>query len=206
MRIPVRTSSRCDRHSLHFIFARKAFNQTAAFAARLDVMENLASSATRQADAAPLLPSHERRSPNHRSGPAQIETTEEGVASTAVNRAPSSDGPTFLLPHPVPPGPGFEDVRQPAVWVLVGGLPLGARRFFMAAIRSTRTARAGVRTLAWRRVYAPVAACIGEWTRRKESISAIEALPIRHIPAIRTLPAAALDIIRFRDRLRRLRA
>src|SRR5882762_7485483 len=138
-----------------FIFARKAFNQTAALRARLDVMETLASSATAARPMPPPLPAQEAPIAPSAADQIRIETTEEESPPPSQPVAPS---PMPDIPAAAPasqPGPGFEE-RIGTRWVVwVGALTL-------ALLAS------------------------GEWTRRKESISAIEALPIANIPAILT--------------------
>ncbi|HTG07314.1 MAG TPA: DUF2339 domain-containing protein, partial [Bradyrhizobium sp.] len=84
------------------------------------------------------------------------------------------------------PGPGFEE-RIGTRWVVwVGGLTLALGGFFMVRY-SIDAGLLGpeVRTLLGG-AFALALLAAGEWTRRKESISAIEALPIANIPAILT--------------------
>ena len=87
------------------------------------------------------------------------------------------------MPPPVQqPGPGFEE-RIGTRWVVwIGGLTLALGGFFMvrysidAGLLGPR-----VRTLLGA-LFALALLGAGEWTRRKESISGIEALPIANIP------------------------
>jgi uncharacterized membrane protein len=97
------------------------------------------------------------------------------------------------VPPPLPqPEPGFEE-RIGTRWVVwVGGLTLALGGFFM--VRYTIDAGLlgpGVRTLLGG-AFALALLGAGEWTRRKESISAIEALPIANIPAILTAAGTAV--------------
>ena len=167
-----------------FIFARKAFNQAAALRARLDLMETVASSATAAGPTPPPLPAQEAPIAPSASDQIRIETTEE--------ESPPPGQP--VAPPPMPdipaaasqPGPGFEE-RIGTRWVVwVGGLTLALGGFFMVRYSiDAGLLGPGVRTLLGG-AFALALLASGEWTRRKESISAIEALPIANIPAILT--------------------
>jgi len=103
-----------------------------------------------------------------------------------VNRWRRLRCPTFRLPHPHPNPSGFEE-RIGTRWVVwVGGLTLALGGFFMVRY-SIDAGLLGpeVRTLLGG-AFALALLASGEWTRRKESISAIEALQIANIPAILT--------------------
>ena len=175
------------------IFANKAFNQVAALRARLDAMEALAALATTTA-VPPPLPAYKAPIAPSASDQTRIETTE--AEAPPIQRevmpqpASASDMP---VPPPLPqPAPGFEE-RIGTRWVVwVGGLTLALGGFFMvrysieAGLLSdqVRTALGGAFALAL--------LVAGEWTRRKESISAIDALPIANIPAILTAAGTAV--------------
>src|SRR5882672_1222721 len=169
-----------------FIFARKAFNQTAALRARLDVMETLASSATAARPMPPPLPAQEASIAPSAADQIRMETTEEESPPPSQPVAPP---PMPDIPAAAPasqPGPGFEE-RIGTRWVVwVGGLTLALGGFFMVRY-SIDAGLLGpeVRTLLGG-AFALALLASGEWTRRKESISAIEALPIANIPAILT--------------------
>jgi uncharacterized membrane protein len=76
------------------------------------------------------------------------------------------------------------------VWV--GGLTLALGGFFMVRYSiDAGLLGPGVRTLLGG-LFALALLAAGEWTRRKESISAIEALPIANIPAILTAAGTAV--------------
>ena len=96
-------------------------------------------------------------------------------------------------PPPLPPAqPGFEE-RIGTRWVVwVGGLTLALGGFFMVRY----SIEAGLLSDAVRTflggAFALALLAAGEWTRRKESISAIEALPIANIPAILTAAGTAV--------------
>src|SRR3981189_1948560 len=90
------------------------------------------------------------------------------------------------------PGPGFEE-RIGTRWVVwVGGLTLALGGFFMVRyLIDAGLLGPGLRTLLGG-LFALALLAAGEWTRRKESISAIEALPIANIPAILTAAGTAV--------------
>src|SRR5882762_6737943 len=114
-----------------FIFARKAFNQTAALRARLDVMETLASSATAARPMPPPLPAQEAPIAPSAADQIRIETTEEESPPPSQPVAPP---PMPDIPAAAPasqPRPGFEE-RIGTRWVVwVGGLTLALGGFFM---------------------------------------------------------------------------
>ncbi len=96
-------------------------------------------------------------------------------------------------PPPLPPAePGFEE-RIGTRWVVwVGGLTLALGGFFMVRYSiEAGLLGPGVRTMLGG-LFALALLAAGEWTRRKESISAIEALPIANIPAILTAAGTAV--------------
>ncbi len=169
-----------------FIFARKAFNQAAALRARLDLMETVASSATAAGPTPPPLPAQEAPIAPSAADQIRIETTEEESPPPGQPVAPP---PMPDIPAAAPasqPGPGFEE-RIGTRWVVwVGGLTLALGGFFMVRYSiDAGLLGPGVRTLLGG-AFALALLASGEWTRRKESISAIEALPIANIPAILT--------------------
>jgi uncharacterized membrane protein len=98
---------------------------------------------------------------------------------------PAAVGGVAAMPPPLPqPGPGFEE-RIGTRWVVwVGGLTLALGGFFMVRYSiDAGLLGPGVRTLLGG-AFALALLAAGEWTRRKENISAIEALPMANIPAI----------------------
>src|SRR5882757_4929708 len=121
---------------------------------------------------------------------APSEPDEIRIETTEAEAPPSQPAP----PPPIPdipaaasqPGPGFEE-RIGTRWVVwVGGLTLALGGFFMVRYSiDAGLLGPGVRTLLGG-LFALALLAAGEWTRRKESISAIEALPIANIPAILT--------------------
>ena len=110
-------------------------------------------------------------------------------------RTPRQRMPPSARPRapPLPQAqPGFEE-RIGTRWVVwVGGLTLALGGFFMVRYSiDAGLLGPGVRTLLGG-AFALALLAAGEWTRRKESISAIEALPIANIPAILTAAGTAV--------------
>lgn len=96
-------------------------------------------------------------------------------------------------PPPLPaPAPGFEE-RLGTRWVVwIGGLALALGGFFMVRYSiEAGLLGPGVRVFLGG-LFAAALLGAGEWTRRKESISTIEALPIANIPAILTAAGTAV--------------
>src|SRR5665647_3539243 len=185
-----------------FIFARKAFNQTALLRARLDAIEAAASQARPVTPALTPLQELERTlatsSPSLSPGiaaepPANLDAEPAAaVAGEAPAPTVAAGGPA-AMPPPLPPaGPGFEE-RVGTRWVVwVGGLTLALGGFFMVRYSiDAGLLGPGVRTLLGG-LFALALLAAGEWTRRKESISTIEALPIANIPAILTAAGTAV--------------
>jgi uncharacterized membrane protein len=167
-----------------FIFARKAFNQAAQLRARLDAMEAAAGRAG-PGSATPRVPAEP---------PATIDDA-ESIAPAAVDAAAPNDsaGVTAVMPPALPPSrPGFEE-RVGTRWVVwVGGLTLALGGFFMVRYSiDAGLLGPGVRTLLGG-AFALALLASGEWTRRKESVSAIATLPIANIPAMLTAAGTAV--------------
>lgn len=175
------------------IIANKAFNQVATLRARLDALEAFGTTAAAPPPLPLPLPLPEAIAPSV-SDQTRIETTEaEAPPIQPEIAALPASAPDMPEPPPLPqPEPGFEE-RIGTRWVVwVGGLTLALGGFFMvrysieAGLLSdkVRTVLGGVFALAL--------LAAGEWTRRKESISAIDALPIANIPAILTAAGTAV--------------
>ncbi len=176
------------------IFARKALNQVAVLRARLDLMETLATPAAAPRPAPPPLPANETWVSPTAAAQTRIETTEAEAPpiQPAAEPQPVSEIPASA-PPPLPPAePGFEE-RLGTRWVVwVGGLTLALGGFFMVRYSiEAGLLGPGVRTMLGG-LFALALLAAGEWTRRKESISAIEALPIANIPAILTAAGTAV--------------
>ena len=172
-----------------FIFARKALNQVAVLRARLDA---LGASATATTAMPPPLPARQAPFVPPTSDSTRIKTTEEEAPSIQPAPAPQPAS-EVSAPPPLPQAqPGFEE-RIGTRWVVwVGGLTLALGGFFMVRYSiEAGLLGPGVRTL-FGGAFALALLAAGEWTRRKESISAIEALPIANIPAILTAAGTAV--------------
>jgi uncharacterized membrane protein len=178
-----------------FFFARKALNQAGTLRARLDAIE--AAGLQTRAVPPPLAPLQELEQTLAAPSPA-IAVEEPPSIADAPPAAPAAPpeaarGPTPVPPPPLrQPEPGFEE-RIGTRWVVwVGGLTLALGGFFMVRYSiDAGLLGPGVRTLLGG-AFALVLLAAGEWTRRKESISAIEALPIANIPAILTAAGTAV--------------
>ncbi len=176
------------------IVARKAFDQIAVLRARLDLLETSSAPAPAIRAAPPPLPVHETPVAPSASDQTRIETTEAEAPPIQPDAAqqPGSEIPASA-PPPLPPAePGFEE-RLGTRWVVwVGGLTLALGGFFMVRYSiEAGLLGPGVRTMLGG-LFALALLAAGEWTRRKESISAIEALPIANIPAILTAAGTAV--------------
>jgi len=172
-----------------FILARKAFNQVAMLRARLDAIEAAGAQAR---PGPPPLEAFERTlsTPSPDMAPERPATPVEVEPVAPVIKDGAAGAP---MPPPLPPSePGFEE-RIGTRWVVwVGGLTLALGGFFMVRYSiDAGLLGPGVRTLLGG-VFALALLAAGEWTRRKESISGIAALPIANIPAILTAAGTAV--------------
>jgi uncharacterized membrane protein len=182
------------------IVARKALNQVSELRVRLTALE----AARPLASIAPLTPTATDRrermdtaAPNLAEQPtlatdsvaAARSATEEPIV--AATKATDTAAPVAPVTAP-PAGPGFEE-RIGTRWVVwVGGLTLALGGFFMVRYSIEQGLLGpGVRTILGG-LFALALLAFGEWTRRKESISAIAALPIANIPAILTAAGTAV--------------
>lgn len=170
-----------------FIFARKALNQIDALRARLDALET-AAPLVAATPVPPPVPATETPIAPLAADEVSAETTEE-----APPIPPPSSPPTSDIPAPAPQaGPGFEE-RIGTRWVVwVGGLTLALGGFFLVRYSIEQGLLGpGVRALLGG-LFALALLLAGEWTRRKESLAAIEPLPIANIPAILTAAGTAV--------------
>jgi uncharacterized membrane protein len=174
------------------IVAIKALNQVAALRKRLEALETSPRTATAAAPAAPPpLPRYE--APAAPSVAEEIRTEKvDAVPPIQPESAPPAP-PEMPPPPPLPQTePGFEE-RLGTRWVVwVGGLTLALGGFFMVRYSiEAGLLGPGVRTMLGG-LFALALLAAGEWTRRKESISSIDALPIANIPAILTAAGTAV--------------
>ena len=182
-----------------FIFARKALNQAARLRARLDAMEAVWEARLVRPPLAPLQ-ELERTLAAPSPGiaaeqPPTIGETEPVAPvaddKTAASSAAASGPPA--MPPPLPESqPGFEE-RIGTRWVVwIGGLTLALGGLFMVRYSiEAGLLGPGVRTLLGG-AFALALLAAGEWMRRKENVSTIEALPIANIPAILTAAGTAV--------------
>jgi uncharacterized membrane protein len=175
------------------IFARKAFNQAAALRARLDSMQTLASAAEASTERPPLAAQDSPIVPPAESEIGTAAASEAAPPPLEPAAPPANAAIPVPVPPPLPPAePGFEE-RIGTRWVVwIGGLTLALGGFFMVRYSiEAGLIGPGVRTLLGG-AFALALLLAGEWTRRKESISAIATLPIANIPAILTAAGTAV--------------
>jgi uncharacterized membrane protein len=171
-----------------FIFARKAFNQVDALRARLDAIEAGAPLVTTTAVPS-STPTYETPIVPLAADEISTETVEEAAPIEPASPPPASDD----LPAPASqPGPGFEELIGTRWVVWVGGLTLALGGYFLVRYSiEAGLLGPGVRVLLGG-LFALALLAAGEWTRRKESIAAIEPLPIANIPAVLTAAGTAV--------------
>lgn len=181
------------------VFARKAMNEVAELRQRLEAIQ--AAPATAAASVPPPLTpfeAFERTLPPVPS--AAIPTPPPIVPDVAsvVPVAPSEASEQAASGAAAPPPPlpprdrGFEETIGTRWVVWIGGLTLALGGFFMVRYSiEAGLLGPGVRTMLGG-LFALALLLAGEWTRRKESISAIEATPIANIPAILTAAGTAV--------------
>ncbi|MDF0492367.1 DUF2339 domain-containing protein [Bradyrhizobium yuanmingense] len=182
-----------------FLIAIKSSNQATELRRRLNSLEEMFS-AQRPVQPPPLMPVWEQ-------APAAATTT---AAPEPPPLAPEPEMPPPPLtedassppleddtepgaPPPLPaPAPGLEE-RLGTRWVVwIGGLALALGGFFMVRYSiEAGLLGPGVRVFLGG-LFAAALLGAGEWTRRKESISSIAALPIANIPAILTAAGTAV--------------
>jgi len=172
------------------IVAINAFNQITVLRARLERLERLPRTAAASV-APPPLPQYE---------PAAAPTVAEEIRTETAETAPPvqpepapPSPPEIPAPPPVPEAqPGLEE-RLGTRWVVwVGGLTLALGGFFMVRYSIEANLISDEVRVTLGGLFALALLAAGEWTRRKESISAIAALPIANIPAILTAAGTAV--------------
>ena len=183
-----------------FIVARKAFDQAAVLRARLDAIEAAGLQARPGPPPLTALDELEQTLTATSPGiaaeyPATAAATEQAPLLPEAEPAAPNDaiGVTTAVPPPIPQAPpGFEE-RVGTRWVVwLGGLTLALGGFFMVRYSiDAGLLGPGVRTLLGG-AFALALLAAGEWTRRKENTSAVQALPIANIPAILTAAGTAV--------------
>lgn len=167
-----------------FIFSRKALSRNTALEERIALLEAQLGGALRSAPAAPTA-----------EVPPAVAPTPEPVTAEAApaetSEAPPAP-PTVEVPPVAPERPGFEE-RLGTRWVVwLGGLTLALGGLFLVrySIEAGLIGPKARVVLGW--LFAAVLLAAGEWTRRKESVSTIAALPIANIPAVLTAAGTAV--------------
>ncbi|KWV60900.1 hypothetical protein AS156_26125 [Bradyrhizobium macuxiense] len=177
------------------IFARKALNQVATLRSRLDAIEAAPPAAARPVAPPPLAP-HEEFEPTLSAAPqvapAPPPLPEAASVAPDAQDQPSASAPS-AAPPPLPqPAPGLEETLGTRWVVWIGGLTLALGGFFMVRYSiEAGLLGPGVRVMLGG-LFALALLAAGEWTRRKEDISNIAALPIANIPAILTAAGTAV--------------
>jgi uncharacterized membrane protein len=174
------------------IVARKAFKQAAGLRARLDSIEASSAAAPRSMPSPmppPLTPLQELEQSLATASPG---IAAEQPATAGEPAAPDAASSPTAMPPPSPADPGFEE-RIGTRWVVwIGGLTLALGGFFLVRYSiEAGLLGPGVRTVLGG-LFALVLLAAGEWTRRTESTSHIEVLPIANIPAILTAAGTAV--------------
>jgi uncharacterized membrane protein len=177
------------------IFARKAMNEVAELRQRLEAMPAAAGAPVPP----PLTPfeAFEQTLPPASAAPTPppIVPDVEPVAPGASSERPEQAAGDAAAPPPPPlpqPDRGFEETIGTRWVVWVGGLTLALGGFFMVRYSiEAGLLGPGVRTMLGG-LFALALLLVGEWTRRKESVSSIAALPIANIPAILTAAGTAV--------------
>ncbi|TPQ34488.1 DUF2339 domain-containing protein [Bradyrhizobium guangdongense] len=181
-----------------FLLALKAVNQSGDLRRRLDALEELAARAPQAVPAQPAMPTFQETPATSTStvAPPPLPPEPEMAPPLAAEQVAASqtDAADVSAQPPLVPGagPGLEE-RLGTRWVVwIGGLALALGGFFMVRYSiEAGLLGPGVRVFLGG-LFAVALLVAGEWTRRKESISSIEATPIANIPAILTAAGTAV--------------
>jgi len=184
------------------IIAVKALNETAALRRRLDRMEAAALARpvppplphTFTQGTAPVSPGVAAEPPPTAPVddwvPPASSTPAEAAAGTTADGPPAAPPP---VPQPLPqPDRGFEETIGTRWVVWIGGLTLALGGIFMVRYSIEANLISDELRVFFGGLFALALLAGGEWARRKESISAIAALPIANIPAILTAAGTAV--------------
>ncbi|AMA59558.1 DUF2339 domain-containing protein [Bradyrhizobium sp. CCGE-LA001] len=179
-----------------FFIAIKASSQAAELRRRLSSLEEMVyAQRPVQPPPVPAWVQAETPAPTQAEPPPLAPDAEPAPAPSITEAAepPLEASPEAAPPPPLPaPAPGFEE-RLGTRWVVwIGGLALALGGFFMVRYSiEAGLLGPGVRVFLGG-LFALALLSAGEWTRRKESISTIQALPIANIPAILTAAGTAV--------------
>jgi uncharacterized membrane protein len=183
------------------IFARKSSQQMAELRGRLDRLESsraidaAAGNAAASVAAPPPLPTETPLAPEMMAAADLRESTlasfEAPLAPVAADAEPAAVPPPLPLP-PLPATRGFEEQigTQWVVWI--GGLTLALGGFFLVRYSIEAGLIGPEVRVALGALFAAALLATGEWTRRRESIAQIAALPIANIPAMLTAAGTAV--------------
>ncbi|MEY9122916.1 DUF2339 domain-containing protein [Bradyrhizobium yuanmingense] len=180
-----------------FLIAIKASSQATELRRRISSLEEMLY-AQRTVQPPPLMPAQaEAPATTAAAEPPPLapetETTPPPLVTEEISPPPLEPSTGAAAPPPVPEAaPGFEE-RLGTRWVVwIGGLALALGGFFMVRYSiEAGLLGPGVRVFLGG-LFAAALLGTGEWTRRKESISSIAALPIANIPAILTAAGTAV--------------
>ncbi|MDF0516153.1 DUF2339 domain-containing protein [Bradyrhizobium yuanmingense] len=180
-----------------FLIAIKASSQATELRRRISSVEEMLY-AQRPVQPPPLMPAQvEAPATTAAAEPPPLapeaETTPPPLVTEEISPPPLEPNTGAAAPPPVPEAaPGFEE-RLGTRWVVwIGGLALALGGFFMVRYSiEAGLLGPGVRVFLGG-LFAAALLGAGEWTRRKESISSIAALPIANIPAILTAAGTAV--------------
>jgi len=182
-----------------FLIAMKASNQATDLRRRLSALEG-ALHTPRPIQPPPLTPQQEMEQTLAAATPRTTEPPSPDaelapplVADQAAPPPIDAGAAPAAAPPPLPTAqPGLEE-RLGTRWVVwIGGLALALGGFFMVRYSiEAGLLGPGVRVFLGG-LFALALLGTGEWTRRKESISNIQALPIANIPAILTAAGTAV--------------
>jgi uncharacterized membrane protein len=178
--------------AIAFIIALRARNQIEALRERIYALEAAGEEAMQAAP--PPLPYEPAAEPAATPAPFDLFPEPAPVAPEA--EAPETEAEAAApaaAPAPLPAAePGLEE-RLGTRWVVwIGGLTLALGGFFLVRY-SIEAGLLGPRVRTFLGgLFALALLGVGEWTRRKESIAGIEALPIANIPAILTAAGTAV--------------
>jgi uncharacterized membrane protein len=179
------------------VIARKAMNEVTELRRRLEAIPAAAATAA-AATPRPLTPfeAFERTLPpaSTKTAPTPPPIIPDVAPVVPTAAAEQSTGETVTAPPPPLPAPerGFEETIGTRWVVWVGGLTLALGGFFMVRYSIEAGLIGPEVRVTLGGLFALALLLAGEWTRRRESISTLEANPIANIPAILTAAGTAV--------------